>query len=59
MHHGPLLNHEPGCGGRAATRRRDVGVVWFDAHTDFHTEATTPSATSGGCRWHCWPESVC
>jgi len=27
---------------------RDVGVVWFDAHADFHTEATTTSGYLGG-----------
>lgn len=28
--------------------RHDVGVVWFDAHADFHTEATTTSGYLGG-----------
>ncbi|WP_222194861.1 arginase family protein [Modestobacter italicus] len=27
---------------------RDVGVVWFDAHADFHTDATTTSGYLGG-----------
>ncbi len=27
---------------------RDVGIVWFDAHADFHTEATTTSGYLGG-----------
>ncbi len=27
---------------------RDPGVVWFDAHGDFHTEATTSSGFLGG-----------
>jgi arginase len=27
---------------------RDVGVVWFDAHADFHTAATTTSGYLGG-----------
>jgi arginase len=27
---------------------RDVGVVWFDAHADFHTAATTQSGYLGG-----------
>jgi arginase len=27
---------------------RDVGVVWFDAHADFHTTATTQSGYLGG-----------
>lgn len=27
---------------------RDVGVVWFDAHADFHTAATTVSGYLGG-----------
>lgn len=26
----------------------DLGVVWFDAHADFHTEATTTSGYLGG-----------
>jgi len=26
----------------------DVGIVWFDAHADFHTEATTTSGYLGG-----------
>lgn len=26
----------------------DVGIVWFDAHADFHTEATTASGYLGG-----------
>jgi arginase len=27
---------------------RDVGVVWFDAHADFHTEASSTSGYIGG-----------
>ena len=27
---------------------RDVGIVWFDAHADFHTEQTTTSGYLGG-----------
>ena len=27
---------------------RDVGIVWFDAHADFHTERTTTSGYLGG-----------
>jgi arginase len=27
---------------------REVGIVWFDAHADFHTEATTTSGYLGG-----------
>jgi arginase len=27
---------------------RDVGIVWFDAHADFHTEASTTSGYLGG-----------
>ena len=27
---------------------RDVGIVWFDAHADFHTERTTISGYLGG-----------
>ena len=27
---------------------RDVGIVWFDAHADFHTERTTASGYLGG-----------
>ncbi len=27
---------------------RDAGIVWFDAHADFHTEATTASGYLGG-----------
>ncbi|MGY1698013.1 MULTISPECIES: arginase family protein [unclassified Geodermatophilus] len=27
---------------------RDPGIVWFDAHADFHTEATTTSGYLGG-----------
>ncbi|PZA19318.1 arginase family protein, partial [Modestobacter versicolor] len=27
---------------------RDVGVVWFDAHADFHTAASTTSGYLGG-----------
>ncbi len=27
---------------------RDAGIVWFDAHADFHTEATTTSGYLGG-----------
>lgn len=27
---------------------RDVGIVWLDAHADFHTEATTTSGYLGG-----------
>ncbi|MFB6141996.1 MAG: arginase [Halorientalis sp.] len=29
-------------------RERDVGVVWFDAHGDFNTPATTPSGNVHG-----------
>ncbi len=27
---------------------RDPGIVWFDAHADFHTEASTTSGYLGG-----------
>jgi arginase len=33
---------------RGTSREADVGVVWFDAHGDFNTPATTPSGNVHG-----------
>lgn len=36
---------------------QEVGIVWFDAHADFHTEDTTTSGYLGGPRWRSRPGS--
>jgi len=33
---------------RGATRRRNLGVIWLDAHGDFNTDATSPSGNIHG-----------
>src|SRR5512142_1077413 len=33
---------------RGATRVRNIGVIWVDAHADFNTETTTPSGNIHG-----------
>ncbi len=33
---------------RGATRRRNLGVIWLDAHADFNTHETTPSGNIHG-----------
>lgn len=51
---GPVLVASGDCTTSLATLAglqragRDVGVVWFDAHADFHTETSTTSGYLGG-----------